>query len=188
MTLLHNIDQLEHFSWKYPFWPLWPLHDLWGQTVDNFCSHLLTAWTSENSLMSMLTGHSDQVWSKSDQACGRRNKLWEEEQKERGRAKKPQERNKLGETYFTKVTLTFYIQNRVAKYFPKSLTPQHQRSCIFFFWKRAKDFSKILCYFLKTLVHCKWLRCRIWSPILNRVSISWGPGLPDPPYLSIWTL
>ena len=47
-------------------------HDLWGQTVDNFCSH-------------SSTGHSDQVWSKFDQACGKRNELWEEEEEERNR-------------------------------------------------------------------------------------------------------
>ena len=56
-------------------WVTWPYH------VDKFCSHLPT-------------GHSDQVLSKSDQAWGRRNKLWEEEEERR---KKTQERNKLGE-------------------------------------------------------------------------------------------
>ena len=56
------------FSIKWPFWPLWPVHDLWGQTKHNFCSH-------------SPTGHSDQVWSKSDQACGRRCKLWERRRK-----------------------------------------------------------------------------------------------------------
>ena len=64
------------------FWPLWPLHDLWGQTVDNFCSH-------------SPTGHSDQVWSKSDQACGRRSKLWERrKKKERKERKKKRNRKK----------------------------------------------------------------------------------------------
>ena len=87
VTLLHNVGELKLFSWKWPFWPLRPLNDLWGQTVDHFCSHLPT-------------GHSDQVWSKSDQACGRRNKLWEEEEEEEEedeeeeeeRGKKPQEK------------------------------------------------------------------------------------------------
>ena len=44
---------------KLLFWPLWPLHDLWGQTKHNFCSHLPT-------------DASDQVSSKSNKACRRR--------------------------------------------------------------------------------------------------------------------
>ena len=86
VSLLHNIGEVKHLSWKLPFWPLWPLHDLWGQTVDIVCSH-------------SPTGHFDQVWSKSDQAWGRRNKLWEEKDEEEeiggggGGGKKPQDRN-----------------------------------------------------------------------------------------------
>ena len=44
---------------KLLFWPLWPLHDIWGQTVDNFCSHLPT-------------DASDQISSQSNEACRRR--------------------------------------------------------------------------------------------------------------------
>ena len=46
------------FSFKMTFLTLWPLHDLWGQTVDNFCSHLPT-------------DASDEVSSKSNKACSR---------------------------------------------------------------------------------------------------------------------
>ena len=50
--------QSEHFENKWLFWPLWPLHDLWGQTVDNFCSH--------SSIDAF-----DQVSSKSNETCRR---------------------------------------------------------------------------------------------------------------------
>ena len=63
------------FSMKMTFLTSVTPNDLWGQTVDNFCSH-------------SPTGHSDQVWSKSDQACGRRSKLWARKRRKKEIARK----------------------------------------------------------------------------------------------------
>ena len=64
------------------FWPLWPLDDPWGHIKYNFCSY-------------PLMHDCDQVWSKSDKVCGRRNRLPERKKEER--KKKRQDPSKLGD-------------------------------------------------------------------------------------------
>ena len=64
MIVMNNIEELKRFFVKMNFWPLWPLDDPY-----------------------------DQVWSKSDKVCGRRNRLPERRRKK----KKRQDPSKLGD-------------------------------------------------------------------------------------------
>ena len=65
------------------FWPLWPLDNPWGHIKYNFCSY-------------PLMHDCDQVWWKSDEVCGRRNKLPERKKKELESVPFPRARGKLG--------------------------------------------------------------------------------------------
>ena len=65
------------------FWPLWPLDDPWGHIKYNFCSY-------------PPMHDCDQVWWKSDEVCGRRNKLPERKKEELESVPFPRARVKLG--------------------------------------------------------------------------------------------